>query len=30
MGDPISVYEFILCLEILFILIKDDANIKGI
>ena len=29
-GDPISAYVFILCLEILFILIKNDPNIKGI
>ena len=29
-GDSISAYVFILCLEILFILIKNDPNIKGI
>ena len=30
-GDPISAYMFILCFfEILFILIKNDPNIKGI
>ena len=30
-GDPISAYVFILCFfEILFILIKNDPNIKGI
>ena len=29
-GNPISAYVFILCLEILFILIKNDPNIKGI
>ena len=29
-GDPISAYVFILCLESLFILIKNDPNIKGI
>ena len=29
-GGPISAYVFILCLEILFILIKNDPNIKGI
>ena len=28
-GDPISAHVFILCLEILFILIKNDPNIKG-
>ena len=28
--DPISTYVFILCLQILFILIKNDPNIKGI
>ena len=29
-GDPMSAYVFVLCLEILFILIKNDPNIKGI
>ena len=29
-GNPVSAYVFILCLEILFILIKNDPNIKGI
>jgi len=29
-GDPISPYIFILCAEILAILIKNDKNIKGI
>ena len=29
-GDPISANLFVLCLEILFILIKNDPNIKGI
>ena len=29
-GDPISAYVFILCLEILFILIKNDPDVKGI
>ena len=29
-GDPISVYLFILALEILFILIKNNENIQGI
>ena len=29
-GDPISAYLFILALEILFILIKDNHHIKGI
>ena len=29
-GDPIWAYVFILCLESLFILIKNDPNIKGI
>ena len=28
-GEPISAYVFILCLEILFILIKNDPNITG-
>ena len=28
--DTISAYIFVLCLEILFILIKNDPNIKGI
>ena len=29
-GDPISAYLFILALEILFLLIKNDFSIKGI
>ena len=29
-GDPMSAYVFVLCLEILFILIKNDPNVKGI
>ena len=29
-GDPISAYLFILALEILFLLIKNDTSIKGI
>ena len=29
-GDPVSVYLFILCLEILFMLIKNNRNINGI
>ena len=29
-GDPISTYLFILVLEILFLLIKNDSSIKGI
>ena len=29
-GQPASTYLFILCLEILFILIKSNRNIKGI
>ena len=29
-GDLVSAYLFILCLEILFILIKNKRNIKGI
>ena len=29
-GNPVSAYVFILCLEILFILIKNDPNIKEI
>ena len=29
-GDPISAYLFILALEILFILIKNNENIQGI
>ena len=29
-GDPISAYLFILCLEVLFILIKNNEDIKGI
>ena len=28
-GDPISVYEYMLCLEFLFILVKNDPNITG-
>ena len=28
--DPISAYVFILCLETLFIVIKNEPNIKGI
>ena len=29
-GDPISAYVFILCLEILFTLIKNNTDIKGV
>ena len=29
-GDPISVYLFILALEILFLLIKENPRIKGL
>ena len=29
-GDPVSAYPFILCLEILFILIKANKRVKGI
>ena len=29
-GDPISAYLFILCLEIVFILIKGNKKVKGI
>ena len=29
-GDPVSAYLFILCLEILFMLIKNNKNITGI
>ena len=29
-GDPVSAYLFILCLEILFILMKNDPNVKGL
>ena len=29
-ANPVSVYLFILCLEILFLLIKNNKNIKGI
>ena len=29
-GDRISAYPFILCLEILFIVIKNDENIEGV
>ena len=29
-GDPISAYLFILCLEIIFILIKANKRVKGI
>ena len=29
-GDPESAYLFILCVEILFMLIKNSKNIKGI
>ena len=29
-GDPVSGYLFILCLEILFLIIKSNKNIKGI
>ena len=29
-GDPVSVYLFILYLEILFMLIKNEQNIKSI
>ena len=28
-GDPVTVYLLILCLEILFMLIKRNKNIKG-
>ena len=29
-SDPVSAYLFILCLEIVFILIKDNNRVKGI
>ena len=29
-GDPVSAYLFILALEIIFLLIKDDSSTKGI
>ena len=29
-GNPISAYLFILCLEIVFILIRADKRVKGI
>ena len=29
-GDPVSSYLFILALEIIFLLIKDDSSTKGI
>ena len=29
-GNPISAYLFILCLEIVFILIRTDKRVKGI
>ena len=29
-GDPISAYLFVLCLEILFIMIKKEKNIRGL
>ena len=29
-GDPISPYIFILCVEILAIMIREDSDIKGI
>ena len=30
LGDPVSVYLFILALEVLFVFIKSNENIKGI
>ena len=29
-GDPISAYLFIICLEVLFIFIKENKEIKGL
>ena len=29
-GDPVSVYLFIIALEIIFLLIKNDSSTKGI